>query len=205
MSSDEATYDTSDEDLRDAMKGDNSGSEEGWSDDSNTESHEVRVQVMKRLEGRIHMLPLKVSADPHAYQVVSHFHDNDFMPEGATLEHEDVYGEDEDDHHLNVYYKYKVEGYTIEVRAFEVQEDYYYDVRVVHDTGRIVNSGHLYNTDEVVQVCHYLRDGKFREAMLILFARYGGGAKDQQPRSPETLEWIVGECEVRTTMSGTDL
>jgi hypothetical protein len=206
MSSDEATYDTSDEDLRDALKGEASGSdEESHSDESNTESHEVRVSAMKRLEGHIHAIPLKVSADPYAYHTVSHFREQDFMPPGSTLEVENEYNEDEDDTHLNVYYRYKVEGYTIEVRAFDSGEEYYYGVRVIHDAARIVNSGHIYTTADVSAVCRHLKDGEFRQAMLILFAKYGGGAKDQQPRTPETLEWIVEECEVRTTVSGTDL
>lgn len=206
MSSEEGAYETSDEDLRDALVGRASDDEdESHSDDSNTESHEVRVAVMKKLGGHIHEVPLKVSADPHAYETVSHFREKNFMPDGSTLEYEEEYDEDEDETHLNVYYRYKVEGYTIEVRAFDFEEEYYYDLRVIHDGIRIVNNGHLYATTDVTNVCDLLKNGKFREAMFILFAKYGGGSKDQQPRSPETLEWIVEECEVRTTVSGTDL
>jgi hypothetical protein len=198
--------DTSDEDLQDAWNGD--PYEESSSDESNAASHEVRVKVMTNILEHLSELPRAASVDPEVVKTVSHFKDENFMPEGSKLELECVYPDEDDEdqeEEWSVYYSYDTQNYLVEVRAFE-DESYYYAIQVFHKPDRrVVNSGHVYTTYDVVLICDYLANDMFKEAMLLLFARYGGGAKDQQFRSEDMLEWIVGECEVRSTTSGIDL
>jgi hypothetical protein len=205
LMSSEEDYDTSDEDLRDALQHHSSESESD-EDESNAASHEVRVKVIHRILDHISDLPLNMSFDGDAKRTVSHFKEENFMPEGSQLETEPVYPDEDDEEHeeWSVYYSYPTENYVVEVRAFE-EENYYYSVQVFHKHDRrIVNSGHVYTTNSVTSICEHLLNDRFKEAMLILFEKYGGGLKDQQPRNLDMLEWIAEESEVRSTTSGVD-
>ena len=204
MSSSDEDFDTSDEDLRDAWNGDPSDSSS--SDESNAASHEVRVKVMHNIMDHISELPRAASADLTVMKTVSHFKDKNFMPKGSKLEVEVVYldEDDEDEKEWSIYYSYDTPNYFIIVRAFE-DDTYYYSIQVFHNPDRRrVNSGHVYETVDVINICNHLFDNDFPEAMRILFAKYGGGAKDQQLRTDDMLEWIVGESEFKSTTSGID-
>lgn len=204
MSSSEAC-DNSCEDSNQDEPSEDSSEDERDSLESNADSHEVRVEVLHKIHSHMNDIPLKVSMDPEAYEIISHFREEGFMPKESILQYDEEYDEEGEPSHWSVYHVYKTENYNVEVRAYNVDNDYYYDVKVQHVNAKIINNGHVYSSQDVVTICNLLKNNEFKPAMEILFSRYGGGAKDQQTRSTELLEWIVGESEFRTTISGVDL
>lgn len=183
-----------------------SDSESGPEDDSNSESHEVRLKVYDNVMAKLQDMPMRASHDPNVLHTVSHFKETDFMPEGSEIEVEAEPHEDEDGEEVwNVFYSYATDKYRIEVRV-DHEEDDYFIVQVFHKPHlRIVNSGHLYSGTDVKALCLLLEEGSFGDAMSMLFRCYGGGVKDRQERNAETLNYVREECNFRTTNSAFEL
>jgi len=197
----------SDADLENALNEHDSDedSDEGSENVSNEESHEIRMTVLHGLHEHFKDVPLRASVDPYVVHTVSHFKTANFMPDGAVLKVEEMPREDENgDEEWNVYYEYDTENYRIEVRV-DHEDDDYYSIQVFHCPSlRIVNSGHVFDTESVVQICRLLEEDDFKSAMSILFAKYGGGNRNGLPRTPSMLEWIIEESEYHSTNSGFD-
>lgn len=171
------------------------------SEESGEESHEVREELRKKLICRKHDIPLDASVDLSVVRAVSYFENNDFMPPGTTFEIEEVPNEDDDDLERHVYASWKCENYRVEVYV-DHEDDSYFRVRLVHLNRKIVNSGHVYSTSDVRQICDFLNQDEVSSAVRLLFQRYGGGMKDGDLRSEENLDQVVLESEFRNTNSG---
>jgi hypothetical protein len=120
---------------------------------------------------------------------------------------EDTEDEEKSEHRIyDGHLLWECDNYSVEVRpdAKEIKMGRdVFRVKVIHKPHlQVQNSGHLYDLHKVEDLCHFLKDDQFEEAMTLLFKTYGGGSRNRQERNSEDLESIVSESWVRTTISG---